>query len=59
MNPIAITWQVAIILLAVLGGVSFLGYEHVVTGDFVGTIYGAIVGAVTVGHFASNASKGS
>lgn len=54
-----VSYPLAIVIACVLAGASFLGYQHVLTGDFVGSIYGGIVGGITVGHFANTSSGGT
>jgi hypothetical protein len=49
----ALSWPLVVILTAILAGASFLGHDHVITGDVVAGIYGAIVSGVTVGHFST------
>lgn len=39
------------IVLAILGGATFLGHDHVLTADAVSGIYTGVLGAVLVGHF--------
>lgn len=53
MLPTTITWPMVAVIAMLLGGTTFLGYEHVLTGDFVGTIYGAVATGTIVGHFAN------
>lgn len=57
--PQTLTWPVVVILGFVLAGVSFLGYDHILSGQFVASIYAAIAGAVTAGHFATVNQSGS
>lgn len=55
----SITYPLAFIVLVVVGGASFLGYEHVLDGQTIGTLFGAIVTGVTVGHFTGKGSNGA
>lgn len=58
---IKLSWPVTLIVLAILGGSTFLGYEHTVNADAVLSIYSTIIGGVLVGHFVqvNNAQNGS
>jgi len=58
MLPNTLTWPLVVILLGILGGASFLGHDHVLTGDVVAGIYAGIVSAVTVGHFSTTNANG-
>lgn len=53
-----ITWQIVALLLAVIAGVTFLGYEHDVGSDLIGAVYTGILSAVLVGHFATKGAGG-
>lgn len=59
MLPTTITWPMVTVIGMLLAGVSFLGYEHVVTGDLIGTIYGAVASGSIVGHFATTPNSGN
>ena len=48
---VRLSWQVTAIVLAVLGGSTFLGYEHILVSGTVASIYSAILGGILVGHF--------
>jgi hypothetical protein len=52
-NTSALSWPLVAILAAILAGASFLGHDHVLSGEFVASIYAAVVSAVTVGHFST------
>lgn len=49
----ALSWRIVIVIGMLLGGATFLGYEHVMNGDFVATIYGSVASGAIVGHFAT------
>lgn len=46
-----ISYPLVLLMCAIIGGASFLGYEHVLDGQTIGALYGSIVTGVTVGHF--------
>lgn len=48
-----ITYPLALVIVVVVAGISFLGYEHVLDGQTIGTLFGAIVTGTAVGHFTS------
>lgn len=52
--PSSLTYPLVIMLCAILAGASYLGIDHVLSGEFVAGIYSGVLGAVTVGHFATN-----
>lgn len=54
----SISWQVVALVLAVVGGATFLGYEKVLDGQTVGTLFGAVISAALVGHFATKGNGG-
>jgi hypothetical protein len=58
-NTSSISWQIVVLVLAVLGGSTFLGYEHVLTGDVVAGVYTAVLSGALVGHFTAKAGSGS
>lgn len=49
----SITWQVVIIVLAVLGGATFLAYSHDLDAQTVGALYSGVIAAVLIGHYAT------
>lgn len=51
MTPPTITYPLALLMCIVIGGASFLGYEHVLDGQTIGALFGSIVTGITVGHF--------
>lgn len=51
MGTQTLSWQLVVILLALLGGVSFLGYEHDLSEQTISAIFGAVSSGVLVGHF--------
>jgi hypothetical protein len=55
--PITITYPLAFLIAIVVAGASFLGYEHVLDGQTIGTLFGAIVTGATVGHFGGKGSE--
>ena len=54
--PTTISYPLAFIVMVVVAGASFLGYEHVLDGQTIGTLFGAIITGVTVGHFTAKGS---
>jgi hypothetical protein len=52
-NSSALSWPLVAMLLGILAGASFLGYDHILSAGFVGTIYGAVLATAGVGHFAT------
>jgi len=53
-----LTWQVVALVLAVVGGATFLGYSHDLGAQVVGGIYTAVLTGVLVGHYTSRAGNG-
>jgi hypothetical protein len=53
-----LTWQVVALVLAVIGGATFLGYSHDLGPQVVGGIYTAVLTGVLVGHYTTRAGSG-
>jgi hypothetical protein len=53
-----ISYPLVLLLLGVIVAASFLGYEHVLDGQTIGTLFGAIVTGGTVGHFTTKGNSG-
>jgi hypothetical protein len=54
-----LSYPLAIILGCIIGGASFLGYNHDLAAGVVAGIYSAILSGVLVGHFSSNGNGSS
>ena len=54
-----LSWPLVIIVGFVLASITFLAYEKILSGDFVGTILGTIVGAIFVGHYSTKGNSGA
>lgn len=55
---VKLSYQVTAIVLAILGGITFLGYNHDVTAAAVMSTYSTIIGGVLVGHFVQSSNGG-
>lgn len=53
MPTTTLTYPLTLLLLGVLAGVSFLGVDHVLSGEVVAGIYTGVLSAVTVGHYST------
>lgn len=55
---IKLNWQVTLLLLAVLGASTFLGFEHTIAAGAVTGIFSSILGGLLVGHFGNTNGNG-
>lgn len=53
MPQLGLTWQIVVLVLAVLGGATFLGYTHDLSAQVVGGLYLGVISAVLVGHYST------
>lgn len=54
-----LTYPMVLLFVIVLAGASFLGYEHVLTGQVIAGIYSGVISGAAVGHFATTGKNSS
>jgi hypothetical protein len=56
--PITLTWPLVAVLGMLIGALTYLAQDHDISTTTTGTLLGAIVSGVLVGHFSSSGGSG-